>query len=168
MKALSKSIFALLLMGVGLAGFANEQSPKSTVAQQRSNFVKIKDGCLYYNEIGQGIQIIVVNGGPGLDHGYLQPQLSQLAANHKLIFYDQRGSGKSLDTPLDEDHINIHQFVEDLEDLRKSLGLNKFVLMGHSWGGLLAMQYAALHQDRLIGLILLKALLRTTRDKNLS
>ncbi|MGE4573284.1 alpha/beta fold hydrolase [Parachlamydia sp.] len=157
MKALSKSIFALLLLGLGFTGFANEQTPKSNVAQQQQSFVKVKDGCLYYNEIGQGIPIIVVHGGPGLDHGYLQPQLSQLAANHKLIFYDQRGSGKSLETPLDEDHINIHQFVEDLEDLRKSLGLNKFVLMGHSWGGLLAMQYAVDHQDHLIGLILLNS-----------
>lgn len=127
------------------------------MTQQQQGFVKIKDGWLYYDEIGQGIPIIVVHGGPGLDHGYLQPQLSQLAASHRLIFYDQRGSGKSLETPLDEEHINIHQFVEDLEDLRKSLDLNKFILMGHSWGGLLAMQYAIDHQDHLIGLILLNS-----------
>lgn len=157
MKAFSKSMLALLFMGVVFAGFANEQNPDSNIARQQQSYVKVKDGYLYYNEIGQGIPIIVVHGGPGLDHGYLQPQLSQLAANHKLIFYDQRGSGKSLDTPLDEDHINIHQFVEDLEDLRKSLGLNKFVLMGHSWGGLLAMQYAIDYQDNLIGLILLNS-----------
>lgn len=155
MKALSKSILTLLLIEMGVAGFANEQSQKSSTTQQRQSFVKVKDGYLYYDEIGQGIPIIVVHGGPGLDHGYLQPQLSQLAANHKLIFYDQRGSGKSLETPLDEEHINIHQFVEDLEDLRKSRGFDKFVLMGHSWGGLLAMQYAVDHQDHLIGLILL-------------
>lgn len=155
MKALSKSILTLLLIGMGFAGFANEQTQKSSVTQHQQGFVKVKDGSLYYDEIGQGIPIIVVHGGPGLDHGYLQPQLSQLAANHKLIFYDQRGSGKSLETPLDEEYINIHQFVEDIEDLRKSLGLNKFVLMGQSWGGLLAMQYAVDHQDHLMGLILL-------------
>ncbi len=73
MKALSKSMFALLFMGVWFAGFASEHSPKSDVAQH--SFVKVKDGCLYYNEIGQGMPIIVVHGGPGLDHGYLQPQL---------------------------------------------------------------------------------------------
>jgi proline iminopeptidase len=152
MKALSKSVLALLFTGIGFAGFANEQS------QQQEGFVKIKDGCLYYHEMGEGVPIIFVHGGPGLHHGYLLPQLSQLAVNHKLIFYDQRGSGKSLETPLDEEHINIHQFVEDLEDLRKSLGLNKFILMGHSWGGFLAMQYAVDHQDNLIGLILLDSL----------
>lgn len=157
MKALSKSIFTLLFIGGWFAGFANEQSQTSNVARQQQDFVKVKDGHLYYNETGQGIPIIVVHGGPGLDHRYLQPQLSQLAANHKLIFYDQRGSGRSLETPLDEKHINMHQFVEDLEDLRKSLGLNKFVLMGHSWGGWLAMQYAVDHQDHLIGLILLNS-----------
>jgi proline iminopeptidase len=155
MKLLSQSIFALLFIGSVFNGFADEQSPKSSVAELQLNCVKVRDGCLYYNEMGQGVPIIVVHGGPGLDHGYLLPQLSQLAANHRVIFYDQRGSGKSLDTPMDVGHINIHQFVEDLDALRTSLGLNKFILMGHSWGGLLAMQYAVDHQDHLIGLILL-------------
>ena len=53
MKALSKSMFALLFMGVWFTGFANEQSPKSNVAQQQQSFVKVKDGCLYYNEFGR-------------------------------------------------------------------------------------------------------------------
>ena len=158
MKVLSKSIFILLFVGISFAGFAKGQSQRSNVSQElQGNFVRIKEGSLYYNEIGQGIPIIVLHGGPGLDQGYLQPQLLQLAANHRLIFYDQRGSGKSLETKLDEKHINIHQFVEDLEALRKSLGLNKFILMGHSWGGFLAMQYAVDHQEHLIGLILLNS-----------
>jgi proline iminopeptidase len=120
-------------------------------------FVKVNEGCLYYNEMGKGIPIIILHGGPGLDQGYLQPQLMQLAANHKVIFYDQRGSGKSLETKLDEKHINIHQFVEDLEILRESLSLDKFILMGHSWSGFLAMQYAIEYQDHLTGLILLNS-----------
>ncbi len=157
MKALSKSIFVLLFVGIVFTGFAKEHQRSNESQEQQQSFIKVREGCLYCSEIGQGVPIIVVHGGPGLDHGYLQPQLLQLSANHKLIFYDQRGSGKSLETPLDEEHINIHQFVEDLEDLRKSLGLNKFVLMGHSWGGLLAMQYAVDHQDHLIGLILLNS-----------
>lgn len=157
MKLLSQSIFALLLIGSGFTGFADEQTSKSSVAEQQLSCVKVRDSCLYYNEMGQGVPIVVVHGGPGLEHGYFLPQLSHLAANHRVIFYDQRGSGKSLDTPMDVDHINIHQFVEDLDALRASLGLNKFILIGHSWGGLLAMQYAVDHQDHLIGLILLNS-----------
>src|ERR1700722_11609704 len=155
MKILSKSILAALLLFTVIvaASFAQDDHPLS---QHRQGFVAIADGSLYYNEIGRGIPIIIVHGGPGvLDQGYLQTQLLQLAAEHRLIFYDQRGSGKSLNTKLDEKHINIDQFVKDLEALRTSLGLEKFILMGHSWGGLLAMQYAIAHQDHLLGLVLL-------------
>ncbi len=123
----------------------------------KQEFVKVNDGSLFYYRTGKGVPIIVLHGGPGLDQEYLKPQLLKLAKNHELIFYDQRGSGKSLETPMDEEHINLHQFVEDLELLRKSLGLNKFILMGHSWGGLLGMQYAIDYQDQLLGLILLNS-----------
>lgn len=143
MRTFLKSILTIFLIGVPFVSFAWQQG-----------FVQVDEGRLYYEEQGQGVPIIVLHGGPGLDQGYLKPQLLQLAANHRLIFYDQRGSGRSLDTKIDEKHINIHQFVEDLELLRKSLCLDQFVLMGHSWGGLLAMEYAMVHQDHLMGLIL--------------
>lgn len=154
MKNLLRSTFTLLFVGITFASFAKESDFPSDIPHQQG-FVQVDEGRLYFNEVGLGVPIIVLHGGPGLDHGYLQPQLLQLAANHRLIFYDQRGSGKSVDTKLDEKHINLHQFVEDLETLRKSLCLEKFVLMGHSWGGFLAMQYAIDHQDHLMGLILL-------------
>lgn len=154
MKTLLKSIITLLLVGFIGTSFAKEPEYAQDSSYQQG-FVQVDQGRLYFEVVGQGIPIIVLHGGPGLDQGYLRPQLLTLAANHKLIFYDQRGSGRSLDTLLDEKHINIHQFVEDLERLRKSLCLDKFVLMGHSWGGLLGMQYAIEHQDHLLGLILL-------------
>jgi proline iminopeptidase len=156
MRILSKSTFAISLLSIGmiLASFAQDHNQKPQFQEQDQGFVSIDGGSLYYQKTGRGLPIIVVHGGPGLDQGYLKPQLLQLAADHTLIFYDQRGSGRSLDTKLDEKYINIDQFVEDLEALRKSLGLNKFILMGHSWGGLLAMQYAIKYQDHLFGLIL--------------
>lgn len=121
----------------------------------KEGFVSVKEGKLFYREAGKGVPLIVLHGGPGLSQDYLLPQLYKLAENNLVIFYDQRGSGRSLETKLDADHINIDQFVEDLETLRTSLGLDKFILMGHSWGGFLAMQYATLHQENLMGLILL-------------
>ena len=140
MKILSKSTLAafLLFTGIVATSFAQFAQDDQPLSEHRQGFVAIADGSLYYDEIGHGIPIIIVHGGPGvLDQGYLQPQLFQLAAEHRLIFYDQRGSGKSLNTKLDEKHINIDQFVEDLEVLRTSLGLEKFILMGHSWAGYL-------------------------------
>lgn len=130
-----------------------EQS--TTNVQIKEGYVSVKDGKLFYRAIGKGIPLIILHGGPGLNQDYLQPQLYKLSENNLVIFYDQRGSGKSLETELNEKYINIDQFVDDLETLRTSLGFNKFILMGHSWGGLLAMQYAVGHQENLMGLILL-------------
>ncbi|MGK5594806.1 MAG: alpha/beta fold hydrolase [Parachlamydiaceae bacterium] len=127
----------------------------TTTAQIKEGFVSVKDGKLVYKVAGNGLPLIVLHGGPGLRQDYFLPQLYKLAENNLVIFYDQRGSGRSLEAKLDEKYININQFVEDLETLRTSLGFDKFILMGHSWGGLLAMQYAVDHQENLIGLILL-------------
>lgn len=110
---------------------------------------------IFYQIFGEGTPIIITHGGPGLDQTYLQPQLLALAKNHQLIFYDQRGSGKSLGTKLDEDTINIHKFAEDLEKLRAHLKLKKFILMGHSWGGILSMQYAIKYQKNILSPLLL-------------
>ncbi len=135
---------------------ADELTKKPQVKEEvKEGFVSVKDGKLFYRMTGKGLPLIVLHGGPGLSQEYLLPQLYKLAENNLVIFYDQRGSGRSLETKLDEKHINIDQFVEDLDTLRTSLGFDKFILMGHSWGGLLAMQYAVDHQENLMGLILL-------------
>lgn len=135
---------------------AQEITTKPYVKEEiKEGFISVKDGKLFYRIAGKGVPLIVLHGGPGLDQDYLLPQLYKLAENNLVVFYDQRGSGRSLETKLDEKHINIDQFVDDLEALQISLGFDKFILMGHSWGGLLAMQYAVDHQENLIGLILL-------------
>jgi proline iminopeptidase len=112
---------------------------------------------LFSQSFGTGTPIIVVHGGPGLDHAYFLPQMLELAKDHQLIFYDQRGSGKSLETELSPELMNVNQFIQDLEDLRKDLGLNSFVLLGHSWGGELAMHYAVTYPESISALILMRA-----------
>lgn len=135
---------------------AQEEVTKPYVKEEiKEGFVSVKEGKLFYRTVGMGLPIIVLHGGPGLSQDYLLPQLYKLAESNLVIFYDQRGSGKSVETDLSEKHINIDQFVEDLETLRRSLEFDKFILMGHSWGGLLAMQYAVNYPENLIGLILL-------------
>lgn len=123
--------------------------------QSEKGYIPVKDGKVFYQSFGSGEPILVLHGGPGLDQTYFLPQMLELAKEHRVIFYDQRGSGNSLQTPLDVSHINIEQFTEDVEAVRKELGLEHFVLMGHSWGGLLAMNYAAKYPDHLTKLILL-------------
>ena len=109
---------------------------------------------LYYREIGEGAPIIVVHGGPDFDHSYLLPEMDHLAGSFRLIYYDQRGRGRSAAGVQPED-VSIRSEMEDLDNLRRHLGLGSVAVLGHSWGGLLAMEYAIRHPDRVSHLILM-------------
>ena len=111
---------------------------------------------LYCKSIGTGIPLVIVHGGPGLDHSYLLPQMAQLADRYELIFFDQRGCGRS-SVRVDSAAMTIDALVEDIDRVRDAYNLNTMNLMGHSWGGLLAMEYAIKHGDRLNSLILVNS-----------
>jgi len=111
---------------------------------------------LYCQSIGTGVPLVIIHGGPGLDHSYLLPQMEQLADSYELIFFDQRGCGKST-IRLDSTDMTLDALVEDIDRVRDAYNLNTMNLMGHSWGGLLAMFYAAKHGDRLNSLILVNS-----------
>ena len=108
---------------------------------------------LYYKTIGAGQPVVIVHGGPLLDHSYFLPSFEQLAQDFQLIFYDQRLSGRS-DPNADTSTIRMRVFVEDIEKLRDSLKLGRVHLLGHSWGGLIAMHYAIKHGTNLRSLTL--------------
>jgi proline iminopeptidase len=108
---------------------------------------------LYYEIIGTGAPLFVLHGGPGGSHSYFLPYLEALSDDHRLFFYDQRGTGLS-DGHLDLAAISIDQFVEDLEALRAAFGLEKIALMGHSWGAIVALAYALKYQAHLDHLVL--------------
>jgi proline iminopeptidase len=97
--------------------------------------------------------ILVVHGGPGLDMNYLAGGLGMLAERNVLIFYDQRATGLSEGSP--GERISMQTFIEDLEDVREGLGISRVSLLGHSWGALLALRYAASHPERARSLVLL-------------
>jgi proline iminopeptidase len=111
---------------------------------------------LYYKTLGQGEPILIVHGGPGLNHKYLLPHLQPLSRDHQLIFYDQRASGQS-SLSVDTNSITIDNFLEDMDALRESMGITKLNLMAHSWGGLLAMKYAIKYPNRIKSLILINS-----------
>ncbi|MFK7921120.1 MAG: alpha/beta fold hydrolase [Bacteroidia bacterium] len=125
---------------------------KNIPADPPSGLISVFDTELYYKKMGNGTPIVVLHGGPGLSHDYFLPHLEALAQNHQLIFYDQRYAGRS---SLEGDTMGLRmdQLVEDLEFLRERFGLDKMNVMGHSWGGLLAMWYAKTYPDRLNSLI---------------
>jgi proline iminopeptidase len=84
--------------------------------------------------------LLVLHGGPGADHRYLLPQLLELASDHELVLYDQRGGGRSKTD--DREPITWRTHVTDLDQVAEELRVEPLDLIGYSWGGLLAMLYA--------------------------
>lgn len=107
----------------------------------RDGYIPVENARLYYREIGLGRPLIILHGGPDFDHSYLLPEMDRLADSFRLIFYDQRGRGKSARDVQPED-VTIQSDVKDLECLRKYFRSNSVVVLGHSWGALLALEYA--------------------------
>jgi len=120
----------------------------------REGIVPVKNARLKYPEIGQGRPIIVIHGGPDFDHTYLLPDMDRLSDAYRLIYYDQRGRGRSQGELRLED-ISIEQTIEDLDGLRDYLKLEKVTVLGHSWGGHVAMQYAIRHPERVAHMVLM-------------
>lgn len=118
----------------------------------------IGDVGLYYRIQGKGEPIVVLHGGPGMNHTYFFPHFETLAKTYKLICYDQRACGKSSG---DIHSLTVTTFVNDLEGIRKAFNLDTMNLMGHSWGGLLALYYGVLYPEKVNSLILVDTALVT-------
>ncbi len=85
-------------------------------------------------------RVLVLHGGPGAHHDYLLPHMLRLAGDRELVFYDQRGGGRSRGHATEE--ITWRTHVEDLRQLVRELGLHPLSVVGYSWGALLALLYA--------------------------
>ena len=109
--------------------------------QPGEGYVQIKGGKVWYRIVGTGNKapIVLLHGGPGSASNYLQP-LAALGKDRPVIFIDQLGCGKS-DRISDTSLMTTASFVEELEQIRQSLGLTAYYLYGHSWGTMLGMDY---------------------------
>jgi proline iminopeptidase len=110
---------------------------------------------LAWYEIGDGPPVVLLHGGPGLDHRYVRPLGELLAVRFRCVLYDQRGEGQSRLVRADEHTLHPQRAIEDLEALREHLGLHRLRLVGHSGGANLALRYAALLPERVARLALL-------------
>ena len=108
---------------------------------------------VYYKTVGRGDPLVIVHGGPGASHDYLLPNLYAMARTHKLVFIDERGSGRSPRLP-DPASYTVENMAEDVEAVRQALGLGRIALLGHSYGGVVAEAYALKYQQNLSHLIL--------------
>jgi proline iminopeptidase len=107
---------------------------------------------LYYLTLGEGRSVIMIHGGPGLGHYYLRPGMDRLAEKFRVIYYDQRGSGRS--EVGDTGRMNPAGAVDDLDAVREFFGIEKANIFGHSFGANIGLLYAALHPDRIRSLVL--------------
>lgn len=119
----------------------------------REGRVQVEGGELAYKTMGKGDPLIVLHGGPGLTKEYLLPAMQRLAVNNFVIFYDQRGSGE-FEGEISDRTVSIEKFTADLDAVRKHFGLEKVMLLGHSWGAMVAMQYAIANPKHVSKLIL--------------
>ncbi len=125
----------------------------SSVYRMEEGFVDAHGVLIYYKIIGRGAPLMIVHGGPGASHDYLLPHLLPLARTNKLIFVDERGSGRS-EKLEDAGQYTVENMVEDVENVRQALRLGKISLLGHSYGGVLAQAYAFKYQQNLTHLVL--------------
>ena len=151
-SGMRKLMGSLLLAVLGLSlGFAQTAKKIYTYSTQEG-FVDSHGALIYYMSVGQGTPLMIIHGGPGASHEYFLPYLLPLMRTNRLVFIDERGSGKS--SKLDPSQYTVANMVEDIETVRQALGLGKISLLGHSFGGPLVEAYALKYQQHLSHLIL--------------
>ena len=112
-----------------------------TQTKKREGLLEVPGGRVWYRIEGggPGIPLLLLHGGPGIGHDYLEP-MGVLGDERPVVFYDQLGCGKS-DIPTDTSLWTIERFVAEADAVRKGLGLERIHLLGQSWGGWLAIEY---------------------------
>jgi proline iminopeptidase len=110
---------------------------------------------VWTKRMGSGpVKVLLLHGGPGFPHDYLEAMESFLPqAGIEMYYYDQLGVGNS-DIPDDPSLWTLERYTGEVEEVRQGLKLDNFVLYGHSWGGILAIEYALKHQQHLRGLVI--------------
>lgn len=122
----------------------------TAVAQAESGYA----GNIYYQTFGSGTPVLIINGGPGLDSAGFEAMAKTIAAQgYQTILFDQRGTGHSKLNSINADTIQLALMVQDIEQLRQQLQINKWVVLGHSFGGMLGAAYAAKYPNHIEKLI---------------
>ncbi|HKP99790.1 MAG TPA: alpha/beta hydrolase [Actinomycetes bacterium] len=112
----------------------------------------IRDVSLFVDVIGRGHPLLLMHGGPSADHTTMLP-FRRLADRFTLIFYDHRGNGRSVGAPVSS--MTWENLTADADALRQRLGFERWAVLGHSFGGQVALEYALRYPDRLSHLVLL-------------
>lgn len=128
------------------------------LTSENSGLIEVMGFKLFYRSFGSGDDVLLcLHGGPGVPHYYLLPLAKLASSNFRVVFYDQLGVGGSA-KPEDSSLFNIERGAEEVEGVRKALDLGKIYLLGSSYGGALALQYALKYQQHIRKLIIASGL----------
>lgn len=124
---------------------------------QIADSIKYENGFLHYHEYGAKNlpTVIILTGGPGNSYNQLEGLAETISTKFRSILLEQRGTGKSIPIPFDSTTVNINAVTKDIKTLMDSLELKKSIILGHSWGGMLAMNFAAEFPESVEHLILI-------------
>lgn len=131
-----RSLFMLLMV----LSFETMGQTESFEGKKRINGTN-----LFLSIHGNGDYLLVVHGGPGLNHSYFLPHLNGLEKDFRVVYYDQRACGQSAVPSVDS--ISMKFFIEDIEAIRKMLKVEKLNILAHSWGAVLAARYSIQYPD---------------------
>jgi len=162
---MNKWIFYHVFLCLSLILCAESPAQQEDRFQPTEIFIESNHSRLFCRVIGKGKPLIVIHG-TGLSQDYLLPHLYPLAEDHFVIFYDQRGSGQSTGE-ISPEFINIPNLVADLDRIRQAFDFEQISILGHSWGGFLAMHYAIAHPKSVDKLVLSNSLPASSEERNL-
>src|SRR5512139_2012964 len=114
--------------------------------------MQIRDASLFVKVVGQGYPLVLMHGGPSLDHTTLLP-LEPLADQFTLVFYDHRCNGRSEGAEVSS--MTLENLTADADALRQALGFDQWAVLGHSFGGNVALEYALRYPQNLSRLVLM-------------
>ena len=159
-------IIAMLMISLVYACNHSSKTPAPETSDTHENTYEVKTGGarmiqvdgkynVWTKKVGDGkIKVLLLHGGPGFSHDYFECFEDFLPKEGiEFYYYDQLGCGNS-DAPKDTALWNIPRYVEEVEQVRKGLGLDNFYLLGHSWGSILAMEYLHKYQSHVKAAVL--------------
>lgn len=109
---------------------------------------------IYFKTFGEGVPILIINGGPGMDSEGFDSLADSLSKRNMTILYDQRGTGKSKLERVTSSTITMELMAKDIEAIRVHLGVERWIILGHSFGGIMASYYTSKYPDKTLGLVL--------------
>jgi proline iminopeptidase len=121
---------------------------------QQDGYIKTDGGTIHYIIYGKGYPVLIINGGPGMNCEGFASLAALLKDNNQIILYDQRGTGKSDLIKVDSTTVTMNLMVKDIETLRQHLNIKNWIVLGHSFGGMLAQYYASKYPENISGMIL--------------